>query len=396
MNLSRTTRRRIVALVLAGGALAGACGGNEDPLEIGFRRIALDLAFKDAAKAPPVEPQQVVRQFIEPETTFTISEQVVDTGPREPTVRRVVRTVPRREQRSCPTAPEGAAYDTPAFAVVKDPPKVGSYARHNEGKLNIALATSSFDLPVPALSTWQINRSEFVNGSVLVADQDVETLAPPPQLRDNTTAFPEVPEFELTRRLLPGYSVTDTYRYTYTGATGGDFLYLVKRVRVTQGKESTFTPSPPIRILRLNVTEGNAVDAGVVHAGVDQATGVAMAVQSQVLAREAVDVCGEVVDTYRVQIKENFVDLSKEVPETSGNEGDTANYWNIQFDNGLLIVREEVHSTFRTTTEVLGQPVPVIITYDYISTLDSLEPGPLTKTAAPTAPSEGAGEEAEG
>jgi hypothetical protein len=394
MNLARPTRRRLVALVAAAAALAGACGGNDDPLEIGFRRIALDLAFKDAAKAEPVEPTQVIRQFVEPEVTFSV-EEVVETEPREPTVRRVVRTVPRQQQRSCPTAPEGATPATPAFAVVKEPPKVGSYARHNEGTLNIALATSNFDLPVPALSTWQIGRSEFVSASVLAADQDVDALAPPPEVRGNTTAFPEVPEFELTRRLLPGYSVTDTFRYTYTDEPGGDYLYLVKRVRVTQGKESTFTPSPPIRIVRLNVPEGNLADAGVVHAGVDKATGVAMAVQSQILSRELVDVCGEVVDTYRVQIKENVVDLSKEVPETSGNEGETANYWNIQFDNGLLIVREEVHSTYRTTTEVLGQPVPVIITYDYTSTLDSLQPGPLAPASSGVPPRSGGAPQSE-
>lgn len=396
----RPTRLRVLALLLAAMAMAGACGGREDPLEIGFRRIALDLAFKDADKAVPVEPATIIRQFVEPDTVFTI-EEAEGPGPLEPQVRRVVRTVPRREQRVCPTAPEGAAPQTPAFAVVKDPPKVGNYARHNEGKLGIALATSTFDLPVPALSTWQIPRVDFVNGSTLVADRDVETLAPPPEVRGNTTVFPEVPEFEMTRKLLPGFSVTDTYRYTYDGATGGDFIYLVKRVRVTQGKESVFTPSPPIRVVKLNVPEGNIADAGVVHAGIDQSTGVAMTVQSQVLSRELVDVCGEVVDTYRVQIKENVVDLSKEVPETSGNEGDTANYWNIQFDNGLLIVREEVHSTYRTTTEVLGQPVPVTITYDYTSTLDSLEPGPLVKapvvpTPAAPAPSGGGDAEDEG
>jgi hypothetical protein len=198
--------------------------------------------------------------------------------------------------------------------------------------------------------------------------------------------FKEMPEFELTRRLLPGYSVTDTFRYTYTDETGGDYLYLVKRVTVARGEESVFVPSPPIRVVRLNVPEGNVADAGVVHAGIDRETNVALAIESQIVGRELVDVCGEVVDTYRVQVKEHFVDLSKDVPETSGNEGDTANFWNIQFDNGLLIVREEVHSVHRTTTEVLGQQVPVQVTYDYVSTLDSLEPQPLDAGPAPGTP----------
>ena len=145
-----------------------------------------------------------------------------------------------------------------------------------------------------------------------------------------------------------------------------------------------FEPSPPIRVVRLNVPEGNIADAGVVHGGVDRTTNVAMTVQSQILDRELVDVCGEVVDTYRVQIKEQFVDFSTSPPETSGNEGDTSNFWNIQFDNGLLIVREEVHTTLRTTTTILGQQVPIAIDYDYVSTLDRLQPDPLEPAAGST------------
>jgi hypothetical protein len=382
--IRRRHRSRALAFVALAATVAGACGeGGPTPLEIGFRRVALDLAFKDAEKAAPVEPQTVIRRFIESDVQYTL--QDVAPEPREPQIIRRVRVVPPRQPpRECPTAPEGTAPQFPTFAVIKDPPAVGSYPRHNEGKLSVAIATSAFDIPVPPLSTWDVPRVDFVSANTLLSDRDAETLSPPPEVRDNTTAFPEVPEFELTRRLLPGYSQTDTYRYTYNAAPGGDYLYLVKRVTVARGEERVFTPSPPIRIVRLNVTEGDAVDAGVVHGGVDTETNLAMTVQSQVVARELVDVCGEVADTYRVQIKENFVDLSKSPPEVSGNEGETANYLNFQFDRGLLIVREEVHSTLRTTTEVLGQQVPMTITYDYTSTLDSLTPRPLATPGAVT------------
>lgn len=374
-------RVRAAALVALAGAVAGACGGGgPSPLEIGFRRVALDLSFKDAEKAAPVEPQTVIRQFVESDVQYSLQEVP---APRDPQVVRRVRVVPRRQTpRECPTAPEGTAPQYPTFAVIKDPPTVGSYPRHNEGKLSVSLATSSFDIPVPPLSTWDIPRVDFVSASTLVNDREVEALNPPAEVRDDPTVFPEVPEFELTRRLLPGYSQTDTYRYTYDGATGGDFLYLVKRVTVARGQERVFNPSPPIRLVRLNVTEGNAADAGVTHGGVDTETDLAMTVQSQVVEREFVDVCGEIADTYRVEIKENFVDLSKSPPEISGNEGETANYLNFQFDKGLLIVREEVNSTLRTTTEILGQQVPMTITYDYTSTLDSLTPKPLTSPGA--------------
>lgn len=380
-------RKRLVTLLVACSAVAGACGGGgEAPLEIGFRRVALDLAFKDAEKAVPVEPQTIIRRFVDAETQYRFQEQVVS-EPRDPVVVRRVRVLPPPQpKRECPTAPEGATPDYPTFAVIKDPPTVGSYPRHNEGKLTIALAASTFDVPVPALSTWDIPRVDFVTASTTASDRDVETLDPPDAVRANKTLFPEIPEFELTRRLMPGYSQTDTYRYTYTGASGGDFLYLVKRVTVARGQERVFEPSPPIRIVRLNVTEGDMASAGVVHGGVDTKTNLAMTVQSQIVERELVDVCGEIADTYRVQIKENIVDLSKTPPEVSGNEGESSNFINIQFDKGLLIVREEVNSTLRTTTEILGQQVPLTVTYNYTSTLDSLVPKPLAPPPSTPAP----------
>jgi hypothetical protein len=392
MNRRRHRIRLLTAVVLA-ATVAGACGGGgPTPLEIGFRRVALDLAFKDAEKAIPVEPQTIIRQFVESTVSYEIEEQEL-TGQQEPTVIRRVRVVPPRQAaRECPVAPEGSTPQYPAFAVIKDPPTVGSYPRHNEGKLTVAVGTSTFDLPVPPLSRWDIPRVEFVKASTAANDREVETLNPPDAARENATAFPEIPEFELTRRLMSGYSQTDTYRYTYTGATGGDYLYLVKRVTVARGQERVFRPSPPIRIVRLNVTEGNEVDAGVVHGGVDTDTNLAMTVQSQIVERELVDVCGEIADTYRVQIKENFVDLSKTPPEVSGNEGDTANFINFQFDKGLLIVREEVNSTLRTTTQVLGQQVPMTVTYNYRSTLDSLVPQPLAPPAATPGRGSGAAE----
>ena len=75
----------------------------------------------------------------------------------------------------------------------------------------------------------------------------------------------------------------------------------------------------------------------------------------------------------------------------SGNEGDSANFLNFQFDKGLLIVREEVNSTLRTTTEVLGQQVPLTVTYNYTSTLDSLTPKPLAAAPAGPGPRDGSG-----
>lgn len=226
-----------------------------------------------------------------------------------------------------------------------------------------------------------------MKAALTLNDNDVEALDPPAEARSNDTIFKDMPEFELTRRLLPGYSTTDTFRYSYDGQTGGDFLYLVKRVSVARGVETVFQPTPPIRYVRLQVPQGDIQDSGAVHAGVDRATNTVLAVQSQIIDREFVDVCGEVVDTFKVRIQEQFVDLTGGT--TSGNENGTYNYWNIQFDNGLLLVRETNNSTARLTTEVAGAPVPVAVQYRYTSTLDKMEPDPLE--VRPAAPSFGGG-----
>ncbi|HVM09658.1 MAG TPA: hypothetical protein VM345_14415 [Acidimicrobiales bacterium] len=378
------TTRRLLPILLAAALLASACGGDSNPVEIGFRRIALDLAFKDAEKAPPIASADVIRTVIGADDDFEVEFEEESEAPV-----RVVRRgppPPPRVTRQCDTAPEGATPERVAFQSIKDPPKVGVYPRHNEGTLTIDVVPQPIVLPVPELSRWEIPQVSFVRANVALNEESEATLNPPAQVRDNNTAYADMPQFSITRRLLPGYSTTDTYRYTYHGATGGDFLYLVKRVSVARGVETVFEPTPPIRMVRLNVPEGDMVNAGVVHAGVDRKTNMALAVQSQVVSREWVDVCGDMIDTYRVQIKEQVADLSQSPPRLSGNEGDTTNYWNIQFDNGLLIVREQVDSTLRTSTKIAGQDVPIAVHYKYTSTLDQLDPLPLGTPAFGAAP----------
>ena len=199
----------------------------------------------------------------------------------------------------------------------------------------------------------------------------------------------------MTRHGPSGLKVVDRYRYSSGGTTGGDYLWLVRRETTLNGKTTVFNPTPPIRYVELFVPEGP--DSEVTHAGTDRETNMALSIQSKIIGRESVDVCGEVVDTFRVEIIENFVDLSQQPPVISGNETGTANYWNIRFDHGLLIVQEEVHTTYRGTEEVAGAPVPVTLRTDYVSTIDALTPKPLKTgpTTPTTRPSDESGEEEE-
>ena len=190
-------RGRLVCVLIVASVIAAGCGRADDPLEIGFRRVALDLAFKDADKANPVDDRTIVRRFVDGDD-FALEELEP-----EPRVVRRVRVVTRPAPRVCDKAPEGATPEFPAFAVVKDPPKVGQYSRHNEGKLTINSATTSYDIPVPGLSRWEIPAVRFVRGHRAVSDRDIDQADPPEAVRNDPTVFAELPEFELTRRILP-------------------------------------------------------------------------------------------------------------------------------------------------------------------------------------------------
>jgi hypothetical protein len=376
-------------------ALVGACANREDPLEIGLRRVALDLAFKDATKAEPVSPRQVVQQLgVADELTLAEIPEEEEPPRRTP---RIIVIPPRKPEPVCEVAPPGANYDVPTYPVVKDPPTVGTYTRINQGSLKIESTVFNLDFQYPPKSEVDVTDIAFVTASSYLSNEDVDSLNLPPDARNNTTAFPNRVEFSLTHHGPSGLKVVDRFRYSLGGSTGGDYIWLIRRETTLNGKTAVFNPTPPIRYVELFVAEGP--DSENTHGGTDRETNTALTVQNKIIGRESVDVCGEVVDTFKVQIIENFVDLSQTPPVISGNEQGTANYWNIQFDHGLLLVREEVHSTYRGSAEVAGAPVPITIKTDYVGTINALTPKPLKvrSTTPTTRPAgDGGGDEGDG
>lgn len=411
MTIAKSRPRRAAAAGLVACALVAAgCGDKADPLEIGLKRVALDLAFRDADKALPVDAPRVIRQVIEDDFEFVDfdGDGIFEEEEEEPErPRRRTTAAPPRLQPAppCEVGDLGVAPQRNAFAVVKDPPKVGQYPRHNTGTITIsptgAAAAASRSFPYPPRSAWQIPRVDFRRDSVVLGPDEEKTVSglnPPPQVSTADAAFPNVVEFELRRMIGLRDGTIDTFQYTPPGATGGSYLYLIKRVTLTGGEESAFTPTPPIRYIELNVPEGP--DSAVNHAGTDRSTNVAMSVQSQVVNREVVDVCGEIVDTFRVQISETLVDLSGSEPRRGGNPPDAPTFWNIVFDDGLLIVREEAHVIRQISVPdpVSGQRIPIDIRLDYVSVLDDVAPKPLPAgspgaTTATTQPAGGDEEE---
>lgn len=382
MMTSRTRRplRARVAIVLALAAVtSAACGGNEDPLEIGLRRVALDLAFKDAEKAVPVEPRVIVQEITEfidvPFEEFEVAQE--EEAPERPPRPRIPRVIPPRATFVCPTAAPEDTPEVPAFHVRKGQPIPGTYPRHNTGKISFAAATLTGSLPFPANNEWDI--TDVTSGPRVVALRpEDQKQAVPPAAEANETVAPKVTRFTISR-YTRGISTTHT-TYEYDD----DFLYLTERRTVNRGEETIFKPTPPIRFIALNVTEGT--DSEVTFAGVDRDRNVAMTITSKIVGREDIDVCGEVFGSYRVEWQEQFVDLSTGTPTVSGNSNDQVNVWNIQFDNGLLVLREQLKYTIQTTIELAGAPVPVTLTVDVSSVVDKLAPNPLKNRTESTSP----------
>ena len=406
MTLTRRART-VVALALAAALVGTACGGDDDPFDLGFRRVSLDLVFKDATKASPEEARQII-QIIElfdedlrqaaqqPQELFEEDEDAP--APRR---RTIAPPAPREEE--CLPAEEGAKPDSPVFGAVRTPPVVGSYPRRNTGTIELISDTPlvpAAKLPYPPRTTWDITEVVKSRGTLATnprEDAVLGTDAAPP-----APVVPEVVRFTLTKNVSSRLTVIDTYQY-YLDRTpadldstdpptsndhDGDGIYLVRRETKSESfGDSVFTPTPPVLIIPIG-DETADTEQVVVGSGIDRETGAAMTVQSKILARESVDVCGEVVDTYRAQFEEQFIDLSKQPPVIGGNvESGKPNYWNVAFSDRLLLVREEVHTQTRTGYQTPSANVPVTVKFDYVSTLEDLETKPLKPASTTPSPS---------
>lgn len=369
MTMRKPARRMVLLVVVA--LVATACGGSSDPLEVGFRRVALDLAFKDAEKADPEQERRVIRRVI-------IQEAPEVLPPPEP-LRRVrpprPRIIPpRSEEIECPEAAPDATPLEPAFHIVHKDPEQGSYLRINDGAILGRAGAFEFDFPMPPSTRWRVNDVKHTRASSYVRSDDVDPSELPSTAGESNTAFPERTQFTLHRQITGTTSITDTFMYR-NDKSDDEFLYLIKRVTTRGDNVSEFNPTPPVRYIPINSVEGTGVPSS---GGTDRENEIAMVVESHIEEREWVDVCGEIVDTYRVRIREQFADLSQTPPVISGQpEPDRYSYWNIQYDNGLLIVRERADFTINTTTQIAGAEVPLQLDYKYTSTLSSMTPDPV-------------------
>lgn len=329
-------RRVGICWLIGLAAIASACGGGDTELQMGLKRVALDMAFEaddaDVQRRVDGLPPVVQTEFaLGPGNTVVVR-------PAPPaSLLPVVRT-------DCPTAAPGSVPAQPATVSITKPPLAGTYPTHNKGTLKVASGPLIFEGPYPPHG-----RVEIAN----VTDETAPPIAP---------GQPAVRAIEFDH-IVPVGNTTTTTRYRVTGTE----LLLVRRQVKTADAEFSFTPTPPVTMMTLDTGEGDFWAS----AGTDLVTGATMAVEGSILQRETVDVCGEMFDTYRVRSSERLILLEEsqaftQVTDDASVEGGQPNFYNVATHFGGLFVRTETHMT--TTANSLA------IEEDNVATFNTLEP----------------------
>lgn len=334
-------RSRLALVALVATLVAAACGsGGDGRLKLGVRALALDLTFADEALAEPVEAERIIRIIPAPPDVSEPADLEQFAGsPEEPA-----------SVNPCPSASPAAAPRLLASVGQDMPPREGSYGRHNTGTFTVTGGTLDLTLPYPPFTRDDITDIREIEPAEAT---DLVGRGEQPEQQDSGQF-----EWSVTHVLTSDFSVTTRYRLT------DDAVQVIELISRNAETERSVRPVPPVDLLQLNEGEGHEWSS----AGVDSEESTAFQIDGRIERREAVDVCGELVDTYRVITTETLVNLV-DGSVTSTNE---PNRYNIATQFGGLIVETEQHYTEQSRERDSGTPIS--ITYDFVSTLDSIEP----------------------
>jgi hypothetical protein len=343
--LPRRIRNTIV--LIAAALLASACAGDRGPdFTIGFKRLALDLAYKDEKLPEYVTPGSVNL----PQEVSFLAPTFVPPKVAPPALARA----------TCPTADPDAKPLQPATVFVTKPPALGTYTTHLAGYIEIGVGTP-IRLPIPTRAAFEIRN---VKQSIIEEDP--------------VNGYTEVTEYDLYTPSLDG-STTASYRVTYSPATtvgtvtqaaniekaAAGEMVLTHLVIDSAATKLDFRPDPPVTIISFRSGQGTTWNS----AGIDQASGTAMVVSGSVSRRVNVDVCGQWYDTYEIISNEHIVNLATGF--RSDTDAQDPNVYRVATNYGGLFVQAHRHAT-TTVTGADGTPASFTVNYD--ETFDSVKP----------------------
>lgn len=356
-RISRTTTRRspVLMVVLAATAVLSACGFNHGPdFTIGFRRVALDLSYKDESLAKPSEPQHVViPQPVASNGLFVIQQPPL-TSARTPAVHEPVL------KQTCVAAGPDVHPENPATVFATTPPKAGAYLVHNDGKFTIGSPPLQTTFQAPKHGAFEIK-------NVTQTEDDSSQVNGPTQ----------VITWDVVQAGLGG-TTTTTYRTTFSPspvvstvlqaaqqahAPAGE-LDLVRLQIVSDKAKVDFQPNPPVTLMAFKNGQGTSWNS----AGIDPRDGTSMVVQGSITKRTNVDLCGKIYDTYEVVSNEQVANLRTGL--TSRTDPNDPNVYNVATQYGGLFLRQHVSTTVTFPTD----SGTTTIVSNYNQTLDSIEP----------------------
>jgi hypothetical protein len=337
------SRSFAVAALLA--IALSACSSDKSTVDLGLKRITLDLAFKNPSKA--VKPPTIAQVLVAQEPAAVATQLFGELSQRGSAVLRPpLFTV-------CSTAAKGALPEVPVSGVPSGPPAPGIYTQHNSGTFDLSgpLALKGAFPPIgqmEVVAKGDTTTLDAAGGEVRTITYDVINRN---LIATTTTRYQSIVR-ALARRIGP----------TSAGPISSE-LELVSIETKVGTDVTTFRPTPPITLMQYG---GEA--AQWVSAGTDQETGTAMVVTGIISRREPIDVCGKMIDTYRVESTERITNIV--TGYTSMTAADDPNVYNVATQFGGLLVRQ--HTATTSTFTSAGLPATLVI--NNTSTVDSVTP----------------------
>lgn len=358
MTVRSVMRKKTVSALVLAAAVAmtsSACArSGPPPVQIGLKRVALDLAFKDEEKKEAPKPPIVIEEIL----------PAIDFGP-SPSVGsiRAPRVTPLPKFNLCPKATEDAVPEQPVSVFATKPPEMGVYQAFFNGAIDLSVGPLVVKLPIPNIPTT----IEYRN--LVTAEQAENPLQP-------------AGVYHTYEQVIKLGTTTIVRTLQMRVGRGQNDIQLLKEETKSEQGDNVFVPTPTLTYYQMK-GEGTGQVPGTDQwnvAGVDTTTSRVMTILGSNKKRELVDVCGTVFDTYRVESKERVVSLNPLAPPYASNTREDEgkpNAFNIANHLGGLIVRQEFHTTTTSTTK---DNLPYTLKLDVTITLAKVKPlGPGEK-----------------
>lgn len=315
-------RRPLLVVLAALSFVLPACAKHDKTVDLGLRKVTLDLKFKGKGAAKSLS------QIVTAEAPYAPVSQALGNalGP-------VDRGLSGINLSSlCPKAPAGLLPEVPVDGVPLKKPEAGVYVTKVEG---------GFDIQ----GTVKLKSQFFPIGQVEIANVTDEKGKDSLGQAMRTIGYDVIERNVLSSTTTHYQSITRDIARTNFGSQpqpiASELELVWTKTTPTGGKTTEFHPTPPISLMQYG-GEG----AEWTSAGIDPDTNEAMVVSGTIAKREAIDVCGTMIDTFRVESNERVVDQQRQY-ESHTN---VPTVYNVATQFGGLVVRTVVDST----TQIVG------------------------------------------